>query len=144
MPADLKDLKNNAILGTSVYPAAALTATCTGVGVNLTEAYDQAFAIVSPGVIAADPAATYDVKLQSSRNNNNAGGVVSEHEAADAYADISGATFTQITSADSKVDPRIINFRAPEPWVRAVVTVAGSPTTGAFLGVEIGAQKRTF
>ena len=142
MPTNLHDLQRNALLGTSVYPAA-ITATCTGVGVNLSNAYEQAFAVVVPGTIAADPGATYDIKLQASMNNNNIGGVISEHEAADAYADITGATFAQITSADSKVDPRIIEFRTPEPWVRAVVTVAGSPTTGAVLGVEIGAQKRS-
>ncbi|MDO8631267.1 MAG: hypothetical protein Q7R41_12315 [Phycisphaerales bacterium] len=142
MPSNLHDLKNNAILGTSVFPAA-ITATCTGVGVNLSNAYEQAFAIVQPGTIANDPAATYDIKLQSSKNNANIGGVISEHEASDAYADISGATFAQIAFADSKADPRIIEFRAPEPWVRAVITVAGSPTTGAVLGCEIGAQKRS-
>lgn len=142
MATSLHDLKSNAILGTSVYPAA-ITATCTGVGVNLANAYEQAFAIVAPGTIAADVGATYDVKLQSSRNNNNIGGVIDEHDAADAYADIAGATFAQITSADSKVDPRVIEFRAPEPWVRAVVTVAGSPTTGAVLEIAIGAQKRS-
>ena len=138
----LHDLKSNAILGTSVYPAA-ITATCTGVGVNLSLAYEQAFAVVVPGTIAADPSATYDIKLQSSKNNNNIGGVISEHEAADAYADIAGATFAELTSTDSKADPRIIEFRAPEPWVRAVVTVAGSPTTGGTMSVEIGAQKRS-
>jgi hypothetical protein len=141
MPADLKDLKNNAILGQSIYPAA-ITATCTGVGVNLSNAYEQAFAILTPGTIAADPGATYDVKLQESKNNNNAGGVISEFEAADAYTDIVGATFAQITSADSKGDPKIIEFRNAEPWVRAVATVAGSPTTGAVLSCEIGSQKR--
>ena len=136
---NLHDLKHSAILGTSVFPAAALTATCTGIGVDLSGAYEQAFSVVNIGVIAADPGATYDVKLQSSRNDNKA----DEHDAADAYVDITGAAFTQITPADSKADPHIIEFRAPEPWVRAIATVAGSPTTGAFLSVGIGAQRRS-
>lgn len=141
----INDLRSAVLGGTSIRPAAARTTTTTGEGVDLSSGDGQAFAIVDIGTITDG---THTLKFQESKNDNTA----SEHEAADAYTDITGIKLDgsstavdtlALTSTVSNGPARRVSFRHAEPWVRAVVTVTGSPGTGGTYSVFVGAPKRS-
>ena len=129
MSTHIMDLKNAAVIGTSLAPQAR-TATANGSGVDLQAGGGgSSFAILDVGT-ATD--GTHAIKLQESKNDNTA-----DPEAADAYADITGATFTE-PAANT---PQVINFKRSKRWVRAVSTIA-TATTGKVYGVLIGSPKK--
>lgn len=128
----LNDLANSYVGGVSLQPAAR-TATANGTGVDLSSGDGQAHAIVIGGTYTDG---THAISFQESKND----GAADEHAAADAYAAISDTvTVTNITGTSLQ----IVTFRHKEPWVRAVLTVTGSPSTGAVISVVIIAAKRS-
>lgn len=127
----LNDLENSFTGGVSIQPALR-TATATGQGVDLSSGDGQAFAVVIGGTYTDG---THAVTLQESKND----GTADEHTAADAYAAIADTvSITNVTGTSLQ----IVTFRPSKPWVRAVLTVTGSPATGAIVGVLIIAPLR--
>lgn len=91
--------------------------TTNGTGID-TRGYHQALVILNVGTVTT----SLDVKVQES----------SDDDAADSYADISGAAFAQVTTAnDVTVYVARINLDATERYIRVVGTgVGGSQSYG--------------
>lgn len=92
--------------------AGTYTSTETGTGVDVTAAEGMAIAVLNSSA-GGGTTPTLDVKLQSC---STVGGT---------YADISGATFTQITDSGGGVQMIAFNIAAVEAFVRALGTIAG-------------------
>jgi len=108
----------------SIVPAV-LTSTTTGTGIAVT-GFRSLLAVLTVGAVSAVGDETCDVKLQDS---DAVGGT---------YADITGATFTQITAAPSPVTDVTfveVDLLPRNAFVRAVATIAGSTPTFA-MGVS--------
>ena len=126
---DHVDLKNVLQISQSVNPQV-VTASVDGGGVDLRDCESEVLVLVSVGDVTALVAS---VKLQQSLNDNTS----SNEAAAEAYADIDGAsvtpTFADNTPVSFKVDTRGKRF------VRAVVTFTSG--TGV-VGVTVISAKR--
>lgn len=125
------DLKNALKHGMSIAPQSCGVGATTGSAVNLTQTGPEILAVVSVGAVASGGTAI--VKLQSSLNDNTG----TARDAADAYADISGATVS-ISGADANTLVYIQTFVREEGYVKAVATVS---TAAIILGVNIIADK---
>lgn len=104
---------------------AARTASANGTGVDLVDYEGTMKAILDSG--AGGSGATMDVKLQDSADNSS-------------FADITGATFTQVgnaASAGQKIDVDVSTVRR---YVRAVVTIAGTASFASCLNL-VGFKK---
>lgn len=124
MSTALNDVKNQALLGASVYPAS-VNDTTNGSSVDMINADGQCFAVqVIGAVTGTSPSLTG--KIQESDDNST-------------WSDVSGATFNAVT-ASSNV--QTIVFDRTKRYLRHHRTVSG--TTPAFLlGVLLGEQKKT-
>jgi hypothetical protein len=124
MSTALNDVKNQALLGASVYPAS-VNDTNNGSSVDMINADGRCFAIqVIGAVTGTSPSLTG--KIQESDDNST-------------WSDVSGATFTAVTASSNL---QTIVFDRTKRYLRHFRTVSG--TTPAFLlGVLIGEQKKT-
>jgi hypothetical protein len=119
------DLKNSLTRAT-VSNIAANTSTVTSSGVDLQSYIGQVVVAQLVGTVSGT-SPTLDGKIQSSTDNST-------------WADVSGATFTQVTASNSAqyiaVDTRVANR-----YIRYVGTIAG--TTPSFTsGVFVTGQKQ--
>ncbi len=95
-----------------IDPDAYAAATTDGAGID-TKGYHQALVIVSAGDITT----SLDVKVQQSSDNGSG----------DAFADITGAAFTQIlAAADNVVAVGRINLDETERYIRISATSVGA------------------
>ena len=86
--------------------------TTNGTGVD-TLGYHQALVVLNVGTVTT----SLDVKLQESSDNGSS----------DSFADISGAAFTQVTTAnDNTVYVARVNLTGTERYIRAVCTGVGA------------------
>ena len=93
------------------------TSTATGTGVDLS-LYAGKCLVVLTSSAGGGTTPTLDVKLQTSAT---VGGT---------YADISGATFTQVTDAADATEAIVVNLDGiATPFVRAVGTITGTSPT---------------
>ena len=124
MSTALNDVKNQALLGASVYPAS-VNDTTGGTGIDMLEADGRCFATQVIGAVSGTtPSLTG--KIQESDDNST-------------WSDVSGATFTAVTASSNL---QTIVFDRTKRYLRHHRTVSG--TTPAFLlGVLIGEQKKT-
>lgn len=124
MSTALNDLKNQALLGASVYPSS-VNDTTNGSTIDMINADGRCFAMQVIGAVSGTtPSLTG--KIQESDDNST-------------WSDVSGATFTAVT-ASSNI--QTIVFDRTKRYLRHHRTVSG--TTPAFLlGVLIGEQKKT-
>lgn len=101
---------------TEVLPAVRVTATGNGSAVDLNAlAGDIAYTLMSSAGGGTSP--TLDVKLQDSADGSTG------------WADISGATFTQVTDAADSHETIVVDSDAHKRHVRAVKTVSGTSPT---------------
>lgn len=113
-----------------LLPMASVTATGNGTGVDVSQ-FVGSIAVQLAAKATAGTSPTLDVKLQESDDDST-------------YTDISGATFTQVTSAGSSaatLEKIAVNVDACKKYIRAVKTIGGtsSPafmTTCVALGVK--------
>lgn len=102
---------------TNILPTAARTATANGTGVD-------AQALRGRGLVILDSAAgtgtspTLDLKLQDSADNSS-------------FADITGATFTQVINAASR-QTLLVNLDGARRYLRAVSTIGGTTPSFTF------------
>jgi len=98
-----------------LLPMQSVTATGNGTGVDMQDYVGQvAVVLASKNTAGTNP--TLDVKLQDSADNST-------------FADITGATFTQVTNANTSaaVSEKItININGAARYVRAVATIGGT------------------
>lgn len=89
--------------------------------------------ILDSGAATAGTSSTLDVKLQESSASDGSG---------DAFADISGATFTQVTDGGASHQAITLNIGDRERYIRAVATIGGTSTpTFQFAVVAAGHKK---
>jgi hypothetical protein len=118
------DIGANAVVGQTIVPAA-LTITTNGSAIDLVDMVaNMASAIVELGAVSGTQG-TFDIKMQSSTTTGSG------------WADISGATFTTLTTSTGV---QIISFQVPQRYVRAVATAAGTFTSMLF-GVSVFGQR---
>jgi hypothetical protein len=120
MSTKLHDLANQTVPGAGLSPQQLGSGANNGSAVDLLSGDGRCFAIQITGP-------TLDGKIQES------------DASASGYADISGATFTQVTAANSV---QVISFERTKRYVRYVGTVGGSSTPTVMTAVFIGEQKK--
>jgi hypothetical protein len=124
MSTALNDVKNQALLGASVYPAT-VNDTNNGSAIDLLEADGRCFAVQVIGTVGGTGPSLAG-KIQESSDNST-------------WTDVSGATFTAVT-ASSNV--QTIVFDRTKRYLRHHRTVSGTSPQFA-LSVLIGEQKKT-
>lgn len=116
----------DAMTSAEVIPCAVRTASVNGTGVDIRDFEERiAFTLMSAAMTTAD---TLDVKLQDSADNST-------------FADITGATFTQVTDAADAHETITIAANAVRRYVRAVGTIAGTSPSVAFGVTAIGVKQ---
>jgi hypothetical protein len=124
MSTALHDVKNQALLGASVYPST-VNDTNNGSAIDMQDADGRCFAVQAVGSVTGTGPSLAG-KIQESADNST-------------WTDVSGATFTAVTASNNL---QTIAFDRTKRYLRHSRTVAGtSPTFG--LGVLIGEQKKT-
>ena len=116
------DVLNSAIHASSIVPQTA-TSTVTGTAADMKDT-GPLFAELQVGAVSGTTT-TCDVKIQEC---DTSGGT---------YADITGATFTQVTTANQK---QLKNFKRSKRFLKAVATIGGSSPSFA-LAVSIFGRK---
>lgn len=101
----------------NLFPSAARTATANGTSVDLQQ-YSGDVAVVLDSSAGTGTSPTLDVKLQDSADNSS-------------FADIAGATFTQVTGTASR-QKIVINKDAARRYVRPVATIGGTTPSFTF------------
>jgi hypothetical protein len=123
MSTKLHDLPNNAALLHGLSPRT-LTASANGSSADLIEGDGRCFAIQAIGTVGGT-SPSLSGKIQESANGSS-------------WTDISGATFTAVTTTDNL---QAISFDRTQRFVRYVATVSG--TSPSFpIAVLIGEQKK--
>lgn len=98
-----------------VLPGVRVTATGNGTGVDCQDYVGKAkFILITSAGGGTSP--TLDVKLQDSADNST-------------WADISGATFTQVTDAADATEAISVDIDGADRYIRAVKTVTGTSPT---------------
>jgi hypothetical protein len=105
------------------------TSTETGTGIDLTDYEGLMVAVLNSSAKTAGTDPTLDVKLQ---HDPAVGG---------SYADISGATFAQVTTSAS-LEVVVFNVSAVDGFVRAVGTIGGTSTPTFDFGVTFYGFKK--
>jgi len=124
MSTALNDVKNQAVIGASVFPST-VNDTNNGTSIDMVDADGRCFAIQAIGAIGGtSPSLTG--KIQESSDNST-------------WTDVAGATFTAVTVASNL---QTIVFDRTKRFLRHFRTAAGTSPTFA-LGVLIGEQKKT-
>jgi hypothetical protein len=113
--------------GATLFTPAARTATANGTGVDVTDFEGVAFALLTSAA-GTGTSPTLDVKLQDSDDNST-------------FADISGATFTQVTNAAASQQLKAIDLSAARKFVRAVATIAGTSPSFTCAVALVGIKK---
>lgn len=119
------DIQHNYVGGTTLVPIAQTTS-ADGSYVDLQAmAANMASAVMQVGAVVGTQG-TLDVKIQSSTATNTG------------FADVPGATFTQVTTSGLTTGGslQIISFQVPQRYVRAVGTMAGTFTSMVY-GVSV-------
>jgi len=122
MSTALNDVKNQALIGASVYP---LTVNDTNFGSAIDMQDGRCFAVQAIGPVTGTTPSLAG-KIQESADNST-------------WTDVTGAAFTSVTAANNL---QTIVFDRTKRYLRHARTVAGTtPTFG--LSVLIGEQKKT-
>jgi hypothetical protein len=122
----LQNIKDGVDLQT-LFNVAARTSTVNGAGVDMLDYEGKAQAILGSAA-GTGTSPTLDVKLQDSDDNST-------------FADITDATFTQVTNAAVANQGIAVDLAAARRYVRAVATIGGtSPSFSC--GVWLLAKKK--
>jgi hypothetical protein len=111
----------------NLHATAARTATGNATGVDV-QAYDGDIVLVLDSAAGTGTTPTLDVKIQSA---DTLGGT---------YGDITGATFTQVTTSASQ-QKLVISKDEAKRFLRVVYTVGGSTPSFTFSVNGVGAKK---
>ena len=111
-----------------LIPAQAATATVTGAAANIRQ-YVGKVKVILMSSIGGGTTPTLDVKIQDSPDGSTG------------WADVSGATFTQVTDAADSTQDIGMEIDSINPFVRAVGTITGTSPTFSFAVGLIGMQQ---
>jgi hypothetical protein len=128
----LSNILNALALGTVgvLIESGEYTSTETGTGIDLSLYEGEVVAILNSSAKTAGTDPTLDVKLQ---HDPAVGG---------SYADITGATFAQVTTVAS-IEAVVFNASECDAFVRAVGTIGGTVTPTFDFGVAFYGIKKT-
>jgi hypothetical protein len=127
MSTKLHDVANNCLLGAALYPQSLGSGTNNGSALDMINGDDRCFAIQMAGAVGGS-SPTLSGKIQESDTTTSGD-----------FADISGATFTQVSAASNV---QCITFSRTKRYLRYVGTVGGSSTPTVLTSVFIGQQKK--
>ncbi len=108
-------------------PTATRTATANGSAVNLVD-YDGDVALTLMTAAGTGTSPTLDVKVQDSADGSSG------------WADVSGATFTQVTDAADAHETIYVDADNVKQYIRLVPTIAGTSPSFA-CGVNMAGKK---
>ena len=123
MSTEISDLKNQALLGASVYPAK-INDTNNGLAIDMIDADGRCFAIQVIGTVTGTTP-SLACKIQESADNST-------------WTDVTNAAFTAVTATNNL---QTIVFDRTKRYLRHSRTISGTSPTFA-LGVLIGEQKK--
>ncbi len=115
----MRDLKNNLDAAQSIAPAV-YTADADGAGVDL-QGYDAAMLVFHPGTVTDG---THTPKVQESDS------------LATGYTDVATADLEGTLVALASDVPQRVGYKGSKRYIKAYVTVTGSPVTGGVYGAE--------
>ena len=124
MSTALNDVKNQALVGASVYPST-INDTNNGLSIDMIDADGRCFAIQAIGTVGGT-SPSLACKIQESSDNAT-------------WTDITGAAFTAVTVSSNL---QTIVFDRAKRYLRHSRTIAGTSPTFA-LAALIGEQKKT-
>jgi hypothetical protein len=127
MSTKLHDVANNTVLGAGLYPQSLGSGANNGSVIDLITGDGRCFAIQMAGAVSGT-SPTLSGKIQE--------GTLSDGSD---MADVSGATFTQVTAA---TNVQCITFERTKRYVRYVGTIGGSSTPTVLTSAFIGEQKK--
>jgi hypothetical protein len=126
-----QDLKSEIIGDVSLAPAARTTNTdCAGTAINLATGQVLSMAVLNVGTVSGTGGPNLNLKLQSNTTSATTG-----------FTDITGATFTQVTTSNAR---EAISFRVPagHNWVRVTGTIGGTTSPSFTCGVDVFSPKK--
>lgn len=119
---------------TSLISGRQATSTVTpSTGADLKDYIGEVTFVLDSGAATAGTTPTLAVKLQSSTASDGTG---------DAFADISGATFTTVTDAAASLQTITLPIDAQERYIRAVATIGGTSTPTFQFSVHAVGKKK--
>jgi hypothetical protein len=124
MSTALNDVRNQALIGASVYPAT-VNDTNFGSGIDMIDADGRCFAVQVVGTVTGTTPSLAG-KIQESSDNAT-------------WTDVPNATFASVTASNNV---QTIVFDRTKRYLRHARTVGGTGPTFS-LGVLIGEQKKT-
>lgn len=110
----------------ALHPTAARTATGQGSAVDIRDVEGDLAIVLDSGAGSGDM--TLDAKLQDSADGSTG------------WADVSGAAFTQVTTAASQ-QKIVVDTNAVKRYVRAAYTIAGTTPSFTFSVNALGRKK---
>lgn len=113
----------------SLAPVLSRTATLTGAAVDVRDYEGMALITQMVGVPTAGSSPTWDGKVQTSADGSTG------------WADVTGATFTQVTSA-AAVQAIAVDLNACSRYIRVVGTLGGTSTPTYPAGYTMHAVKK--
>lgn len=130
MSAYIHDFGNNTVQKQLVKPAALITSTVTGTGVDMANGDGQCFAELNSGVVTDG---TYATEIQESDDNSNDWTAVGGLVPTTGFANVT-------SSADDAI--QIVSFNRSKRYIRGVITVTGAPGTGGYLALSAYEQRK--
>lgn len=113
---------------TELLATATRTTTATGSAFDIHD-YDGRYQIILTSSVGTGTTPTLDVKVQDSADGSTG------------WADLSGATFTQVTDAADSTEAITIDTDTAKAYIRIVGTIAGTTPSFSFGVVGVGATQ---
>jgi hypothetical protein len=127
MSTKLHDFANQSVLGAGLAPQSLGSGATTGSVIDLISGDGRCFAIQMAGAVGGT-SPTLDGKIQEGTKSDGSD-----------MADVTGATFTQVTAANNT---QAITFDRTKRYVRYVGTIGGTSTPTVLTSVFVGEQKK--
>ena len=118
----------DALTVTELLATATNTTTATGSAVDIHN-FDGRYGIILTSSVGTGTTPTLDVKVQDSDDGSTG------------WADVSGATFTQITDAADSTEFITIDTDATKAYIRIVGTIGGTTPSFSFGVVGVGQEQ---
>lgn len=112
---------------TEVKAPGAVTSNTNGTGVDIRD-HEDSVCIILASAAGTGTSPTLDVKVQDSADNST-------------FADVSGLTFTQITSAAASYQKLTVKTRAVRRYIRLVYTVGGTSPSFILASSLVGVKQ---
>ncbi len=123
-------MRLDALTYSEIAPTATRTTTLTGAAFDIHD-YDGKYAFTLTSEAGTGTTPTLDGKIQDSADGSTG------------WADVSGATFTQVTDGADATETIFVDTDGVKAYIRFVGTIAGTTPSFAFGVIGVG-QKQNF